>query len=177
MPWDISLAVRPFGTAISAVKAEPPNSRRSIWATTCLSAQSRNHPIAAAYGAAQLKSNQLGSTVSPAPGQRTMQVVPTQEKLVPEEPVPQKTRSERRSKDQPVIDLDGPGYQRLDSVLRILSISRSSFYSKTKKNGGPYPDPEKLGLGAKTRAVGIKNSSIKALLELLDQHSWSSSRQ
>lgn len=134
-----------------------------------LSAQSRNHPIAAAYGAAQLKSNQLGSTVSPAPAQRTVQVVSSQEKFVPEEPVPQVDRAPRRQAKSDFIDLDGPGYQRLDSVLRILGgISRSQFYAKLKRRGGPYPDPIRLSTG-NSRAVGFRNSDLKALLALLDQ--------
>ena len=131
------------------------------------SAQSRNHPIAAACGAAQLKSNQLGSTVSPAPGQSTMQVVPSQADFVPEKPVPQVDRAPRRQARSDFIDLDSPGYQRIDSVLRILGgISKSSLYANLKRRGGPYPDPVKLGT---SRAVGFRNSDLKALLALLDQ--------
>ena len=58
-----------------------------------------------------------------------------------------------------LVNLDQPGYLRLDEVLMVFPVSRAAWYEGVKN--GKYPSPVKLG----KRAVGYRTSDIRALIE------------
>ncbi len=58
-----------------------------------------------------------------------------------------------------VINLDMPGFQRLDSVLTIFPVSRAAWYAGIAE--GRYPSGIQIG----KRSVAWSNASIKALIE------------
>jgi len=57
------------------------------------------------------------------------------------------------------IDLDQPGFMRLDEVLAVYPVSRASWYAGIAN--GIYPKSVALG----PRSVGWRTSDIKALIE------------
>lgn len=67
--------------------------------------------------------------------------------------------SKRASGRKAAIDLDRPGYLRLEDVLAIFPVSRAAWYEGVKD--GVYPSPVALG----KRSVGYRIADIKALLE------------
>ena len=58
-----------------------------------------------------------------------------------------------------VINLDMPGFQRLDSVLAIFPVSRAAWYAGIAE--GRYPAGIQIG----KRSVAWSNASLKALIE------------
>lgn len=58
-----------------------------------------------------------------------------------------------------VINLDMPGFQRLDSVLAIFPVSRAAWYAGVAE--GRYPAGIQIG----KRSVAWSNASLKALIE------------
>ena len=76
-------------------------------------------------------------------------------KLNPEMPI----RRRRKPIQRAAIDLDQPGYLRLQDVLAIFPVSRASWYAGIKS--GKYPKSFPLG----PRAVGWSTASVKKLLE------------
>ena len=57
------------------------------------------------------------------------------------------------------IDLDRPGYVRIETVLAVYPISRAAWYQGIKD--GIYPKAVQLS----RRSVGWPTSAIKALIE------------
>ena len=60
------------------------------------------------------------------------------------------------------IDLDGPGYLRLVDVLKVLAVSRATYYAKMKL--GIYPASVALG----PRARGWTRASIRDLIARIE---------
>ena len=58
-----------------------------------------------------------------------------------------------------VINLDMPGFQRLDSVLAIFPVSRATWYAGIAE--GRYPAGIQIG----KRSVAWSNASLKTLIE------------
>lgn len=71
------------------------------------------------------------------------------------------TSSNGRQRRHPprFIDLDQPGYLRLDAVLAVFPVSRTAWYEGMK--AGIYPQSVQLS----RRSVGWPTSAIKALIE------------
>jgi prophage regulatory protein len=76
-----------------------------------------------------------------------------------------RNRKARRTAPHRLIDLDQPGYLRIDDVLSVVPVSRASWYAGIKARR--YPPPVSLG----PRSVGWRTSDIKSLIEELSQQS------
>lgn len=91
--------------------------------------------------------------------------------MQPEQPVvtaPAKTvpavvanRRARREAARRHIDLDQPGFIKLEDVLTLIPVSRAAWYAGVKD--GIYPAPVPLG----KRSVAYRNQDIKALITRL----------
>ena len=57
------------------------------------------------------------------------------------------------------VDLDRPGYMRIEAVLQVYPVSRAAWYQGIKD--GIYPKSVQLS----RRSVGWSTSAIKALIE------------
>ena len=74
-----------------------------------------------------------------------------------------KKKKKKKKTETPVkimdINLDMPGFQRLNSVLAIFPVSRAAWYAGIAE--GRYPAGIQIG----KRSVAWSNASIKALIE------------
>jgi predicted DNA-binding transcriptional regulator AlpA len=69
------------------------------------------------------------------------------------------SRRERSAARDSVVDLDRPGYIRIETVLSVYPVSRAAWYQGIK--AGIYPKSVQLS----RRSVGWPTSAIKALIE------------
>lgn len=80
--------------------------------------------------------------------------------------IPLPNRADRRAAHRRHIDLDQPGFLRLEEVLAVIPVSRATWYAGVK--AGEYPAQVKLGVKrGKRRSVAWKTQDIKALVEQL----------
>jgi predicted DNA-binding transcriptional regulator AlpA len=75
---------------------------------------------------------------------------------------PKKADSNKKTE---VINLDMPGFQRLESVLQIIPVSRAAWYAGVAE--GRYPPGVQIG----KRSVAWSNASLKKLIDDLSAQS------